>query len=183
MIEEYRLTLQDLRDLTKSLQRYSVSQQEQLSNTESALKQIGFSDQAIRQTLLMNSLQSFLQNIVSIALSEGNTPERTFLLKLLTMVLMVNAGLISLILAITFVWTKYIFRPTVALSERLLQLIETRDYVPVRYTRSDEFAPLVQAVNSLSQSLALQEKIRSDFLSDFSHEIKTPIAALKVFLE
>ena len=39
------------------------------------------------------------------------------------------------------------------------------------------------AVNALSRDLARQEKIRSDFLSDFSHEIKTPITALKAFLE
>ncbi len=172
-----------MRDLTKSLENYSVSQKQASLDTESALKQIGFSDQSIRQTILVNSLQTFLKNIVSIALSEGSTPERAFLLKLLSMLSYVNTALISLILAITFAWTKYIFRPAVALSERLGQLMEARDYTPVLYSRSDEFAPLVSAVNSLSESLNLQEKIRSDFLSDFSHEIKTPISALKVFLE
>ena len=76
-----------------------------------------------------------------------------------------------------------IFRPTEALSRRLDELTESRNYSEVKYTREDEFAPLVRAVNTLSLSLSKQEKIRSDFLSDFSHEVKTPITALKVFLE
>jgi signal transduction histidine kinase len=35
----------------------------------------------------------------------------------------------------------------------------------------------------LNKNLSFQEKIRSDFLADFSHEIKTPISAIKCYLE
>lgn len=80
-------------------------------------------------------------------------------------------------------WTKFIFRTTHAIYDGLSKLTERKEYVPIIYKRRDEFAPLITAVNTLSQSLAAQEKIRSDFLSDFSHEIKTPITALKVFME
>ncbi|HBY74420.1 TPA: hypothetical protein DEG21_00585 [Patescibacteria group bacterium] len=38
-------------------------------------------------------------------------------------------------------------------------------------------------MNNLNKSLSLQEKIRSDFLSDLSHEIKTPITAVKCYIE
>lgn len=38
-------------------------------------------------------------------------------------------------------------------------------------------------INSLNKNLSRQQKIRSDFLSDLSHEIKTPITAIKCYLE
>lgn len=70
-----------------------------------------------------------------------------------------------------------------ALTNRIHSLIINRDYSPLEYRRNDEFAPLVEAMNVLSVNLSRQEKIRSDFISDFSHEIKTPIAALKILFE
>ncbi len=129
------------------------------------------------------SIPQLIGNILSTAFSSGVSPERNFLIKIFTTLFWVNLTLISLILTITFIWTKVIFRPTEALSRRLDELTESRNYSEVKYTREDEFAPLVRAVNTLSLSLSKQEKIRSDFLSDFSHEVKTPITALKVFLE
>ncbi len=38
-------------------------------------------------------------------------------------------------------------------------------------------------INNLNKSLSIQEKIRSDFLSDFSHEVRTPITAVKCYIE
>lgn len=49
--------------------------------------------------------------------------------------------------------------------------------------RNDEFAPLVSTINNLYKSLRVQENIRSNFLSDISHEIRTPITAVKCYLE
>jgi signal transduction histidine kinase len=43
--------------------------------------------------------------------------------------------------------------------------------------------PLVDMINNLNKSLSIQEKIRTSFLSDLSHEIKTPITAVKCYLE
>jgi signal transduction histidine kinase len=105
------------------------------------------------------------------------------LVKILKLLLIINTLLISAILLITFVWTRVIFQPIVSLSHRLNPLTIERDYSSILYQRKDEFFPLIQAVNTLSENLADQEKIRSDFVSDFSHEIKTPITAIKIFLE
>lgn len=144
---------------------------------------IGFSPEVLRQTVIASGVTNLLSDIISVTFSQKESPEQNFLLKIFTTLFWVNLFLISLILGITFIWTKLIFRPTEALSRRLKELTESRDYQSIAYTREDEFAPLVRAVNTLSLSLSKQEKIRSDFLSDFSHEVKTPITALKVFLE
>ena len=183
-IEEYRLTLEDLRALTKSLENISRNiESKDLQNTTNALQKIGFSPDTIRQTIYLNGIQAFLQNLVATATSPEQTPERTFLVRILTLLLIVNSILISLILIVVFIWTRVIFRPIISLSDRLHKITKEREYDTVTYTRNDEFAPLVTAVNTLSTNLARQEKIRSDFLSDFSHEIKTPITALKMFIE
>ncbi len=182
-IEEYRLTLEDLKSLSKSLESYVPVPQKINNSTFESLQKIGFATDTIKEVLFLNSVENFLRNLVSIVLSKDETPEQHFLLRMLLMLFVVNIGLISLILVITYIWTRVIFKPTFAISERLAKLTESRDYSPVVYTRTDEFAPLVAAANTLSANLARQEKIRSDFLSDFSHEIKTPVTALKIFLE
>ena len=181
-IEEYRLTLEDLKTLSNSLASYAPAPNKD-TNTFESLQKIGFATDTIKEVLFLNSVESFLHNLVSIVFAKEESPEQHFLLRMLSMLFSVNIGLISLILLVTYFWTRIIFRPTIALSERLSRLTENRDYQPIVYTRTDEFAPLVTAVNALAGNLARQEKIRSDFLSDFSHEIKTPITALKMFLE
>lgn len=179
-VEEYRQTLKDLGELTKNLENFSQSQRLELLNAD---KDYSTDDESYRRVVFVSGLETFFKNIVSIALSTENTPERAFILKILTLLLIINTILISLILLITFAWTRIIFRPIASLPERLAKLTEERDYSKIIYKRKDEFTPLIRAVNSLAESLADQEKIRSDFVSDFSHEIKTPITALKVFLE
>lgn len=179
-VDEYRQTLQDLGELTKNLENFSQSQRLELLTADSGSTG---ENQAYRQVLFASGLETFFKNIVSIAFSTENTPERSFILKIITLLLIINAILISAILLITFAWTRIIFSPIVSLSQRLKKLTVERDYSKILYRRKDEFSPLIQAVNTLSENLADQEKIRSDFVSDFSHEIKTPITALKVFLE
>lgn len=179
-VNEYRQTLKDLGELTKNLEDLSQSQRLEMLTVDS---DISGDNQAYRREKFASGLESFFKNIISIAFTTQNTPERTFLFRILNLLLIINSLLISVILLITFVWTRFIFQPIVTLSHRLKQLTIERDYSKILYLRKDEFFPLIQAVNSLSENLADQEKIRSDFVSDFSHEIKTPITALKVFLE
>lgn len=96
-ISEYKIVLQDLRELTKSLENFSEAQRIQ-SDKQTALRDLGFSSSAIEQTIIVRSTRDFLNNIVSIALSTENTPERVFLIKTLTMLMLVNLILISIIL-------------------------------------------------------------------------------------
>ncbi len=67
--------------------------------------------------------------------------------------------------------------------DRLNAYIDRARFQTIVYKRNDEFAPLVSTINSLYKSLRVQENIRSNFLSDISHEIRTPITAVKCYLE
>ncbi len=182
-IEEYRLTLEDLKNLTNSLESYISKDRWGNTSTFESLQKIGFQSETIREVLFLNSVQSFLSNITTIALSKEETPEQRFILRLLSTLIIMNIGFISCILLVTFFYTRFTFWSVRSIADRIMNLIKTKDYSPLRYERNDEFTPLVEAINILSSNLSRQERIRSDFLSDFSHEIKTPITALKMLFE
>lgn len=90
---------------------------------------------------------------------------------------------LTLILFAYFVWIRSIFRPIGIVTETIRNIIDGRRYGGIRYNEKNEFRPLIDTINSLNKSLAIQEKIRSDFLADVSHEIRTPITAVKCYLE
>lgn len=80
-------------------------------------------------------------------------------------------------------WIRSIFRPIGTITENIRNIIDRKRYASIRYEGKNEFAPLISTINNLHKSLSIQEKIRSDFLSDLSHEIRTPITAVKCYLE
>jgi signal transduction histidine kinase len=81
------------------------------------------------------------------------------------------------------VWTRLVFSPIQSIIDNLSSIINKREYHTIAYNKHDEFRRLFTMINDLNKSLLIQEKIRSDFLSDLSHEIKTPITAIKCYLE
>lgn len=67
--------------------------------------------------------------------------------------------------------------------ENLSDIISRKEYRQIEYRKKDEFGALIGTINALNKNLSHQQKIRSDLLSDLSHEIKTPITAIKCYLE
>lgn len=95
----------------------------------------------------------------------------------------VNLGLFVFVLLSSWLFIRISMRPLRSVVDRIEGMAERRDYQVVEYAGNDEFRPLLDAISSLSKRLSRQEKIRSDFLHDLSHEIKTPISAIKCYLE
>lgn len=114
---------------------------------------------------------------------DTSTPEGVFILKLLYRILSVNLIWLIFILLAYFLWIRKIFSPVNLIINQLRQYIDTAEYSGIRYTRNDEFFPLISTINNLHRSLSIQENIRSNFLSDLSHEIRTPITAVRLYLE
>ena len=96
---------------------------------------------------------------------------------------MTNLIWLLLILICYFLWIRSIFRPIGTITENIRNIIDRKRYMSIRYSGTNEFTPLISTINNLQKSLSIQEKIRSDFLSDLSHEIRTPITAVKCYLE
>jgi two-component system sensor histidine kinase VicK len=80
-------------------------------------------------------------------------------------------------------WVRSIFTPIGNVTDNIKKITENGEYTSLIYNKQDEFTPLIFAINNLHKSLSIQEKIRSNFLSDLSHEIRTPITAVKCYLE
>lgn len=96
---------------------------------------------------------------------------------------MTNLVFLSIVTLAYYLWIRHVFAPVHLIIDRLNSYIDSSRFATIGYTRSDEFSPLVTTINSLYKSLRVQENIRSNFLSDISHEIRTPITAVRCYLE
>ncbi len=114
---------------------------------------------------------------------DSDTPEWKLIIGLLTRLLATNMVFLIIVTSLYYLWIRRIFAPVNLIIDRLKLYIDSSRFQTIRYQRDDEFAPLVTTINSLYKSLRVQENIRSNFLSDISHEIRTPITAVRCYLE
>ena len=114
---------------------------------------------------------------------DSDTPEWKLIIGLLTRLLIVNILFLLIITSLYSLWIRRVFAPVNLIIDRLKSYIDSSQFQAIRYQRDDEFSPLVTTINSLYKSLRVQENIRSNFLSDISHEIRTPITAVRCYLE
>jgi signal transduction histidine kinase len=112
-----------------------------------------------------------------------DTSEGRFVTKVLRGIILVNIIWLALVLLGYFLWVSSIFGPIRLITSTIQNIIDKKRYASIRYAGKNEFSPLITTINNLNKSLSIQEKIRSDFLSDLSHEIRTPITAVKCYLE
>ena len=182
-LKEYQQVAKDLSNITTSLERFSKEPAAYTPKAIESLQKIGIPSTSIERVLFVNSIQSFFGNVFNFSMLQGKTPEALFIGRVLGSMLAVNAILIFLVLVMTYIWVTYTFRPVKRVTDNISNIIYKRTYEEVGYRKHDEFYPLFDAINTLNKNLGFQEKIRSDFLADFSHEIKTPISAIKCYLE
>lgn len=114
---------------------------------------------------------------------DQDTPEWRLVIWILYRLLATNIVFLIIITTLYFLWIRWLFIPVHIIIDRLNAYIDSSRYRTISYMRNDEFAPLVSTINNLYKSLRVQENIRSNFLSDISHEIRTPITAVKCYLE
>ena len=182
-VEEYKKITKDLSSISASLEKFSEDPKVSDSSLVESMQQIWLSGVAIEKVIWTNALQSFFSNISNFFKIDYTTLEWTFVLKTLKSILYFNLFLIVLISGIIYIWIKLTFNPIKQVISNLSNIIHKKEYKNLFYNKKDEFYPLIEAINNLNKSLSLQEKIRSDFLSDLSHEIKTPITAVKCYIE
>lgn len=186
-IEEYRETLRDLSNITSGLERFSQNPTSFLPDAYSGAFNSGADNDILSDPLARSFALSaetpVLSKILSFRAFGADTAEGVFAYKVLRAMFLVNFALIAFALLSSYVFTRLSLRPLRSVVERIEDMANRREYKSVEYKGNDEFRPLLDAIGTLSESLAFQEKIRSDFLSDLSHEIKTPITAIKCYLE
>lgn len=180
--DDYQKVLSELSNLSISLKNIADNPNLYISTGAQDT-----SDQSFSIISWTDSNNAWTKGIIDVFVNPTNfdraSPEWVFILKLLYRVLVTNLIWLVVILLVYFLWIRQIFSPVNLIIERLRQFIDTSKYSGINYIRNDEFYPLISTINNLYRSLSIQENIRSNFLSDLSHEIRTPITAVKLYLE
>ncbi|MDG3085925.1 ATP-binding protein [Vibrio hannami] len=89
--------------------------------------------------------------------------------------------LLSFIIA--FFMVRHFLNPLKALSEGAQSIAEGELDFHIEAKGTDELADLIRTFNGVVASLKSQKEIREQWLSDISHELRTPIAVLRSELE
>ncbi len=87
------------------------------------------------------------------------------------------ALLLSIIVAIWIV--RSIAAPLRRLSQGTRRIAEGRFDYRLDTSRGDEFAQLARDFNRMTEQLAVLDRIKTDFLSGVSHDLKTPLASMQ----
>ena len=99
-----------------------------------------------------------------------------------TLVLSTMWVLIAMLLAIYFVSERTI-GPLKSMSRAAKQFASGKFDVRVRVSGSDELSELSAAFNSMAESIANMEKMRSSFLGNVSHDLRTPMTTISGFID
>ena len=100
-------------------------------------------------------------------------------LKILTWLIVVTASVI--VMSIFVIRT--ITRPIGELREGIAKMSSGDFSARVSVRGRSEFAELATAFNSMSERLELLDKSRNQFVSNASHELKTPLSTMKILIE
>lgn len=182
-LDEYKKITSDLSTISSSLEKFSKDPQKTNISLLETLQKIGLPSSSIEKMIWVNALQSFFSSVGGFFTLNLSAPEWIFVLKTLKSMAWFNLFLILFISIILYIWIRFTFKPIQDIIDNLSNIIYKKQYKNILYNKKDEFSSLIEGINNLNKSLSLQEKIRSDFLSDLSHEIKTPITAVKCYLE
>lgn len=91
------------------------------------------------------------------------------------------AAVASIIIALIF--SRVITRPIAALTRSIQRMGRGDLSVRVPEKGSGELRRLAETFNIMSEKLELLDKSRNQFVSNASHELKTPLATMKILLE
>ncbi len=183
--DEYKEVISELATISTSLKNISENPELYIQSGSWNIQPTEWS-YALKVSTDKKSISPF-SNISSLFANptgwDKDTPEWRLVIGLLTRLMITDIIFLFIITGLYFLWIRRVFIPVHLIISRLNDYIDSARFQSILYKRNDEFAPLVSTINNLYKSLRVQENIRSDFLSDISHEIRTPITAVRCYLE
>lgn len=103
--------------------------------------------------------------------------------KLVTFVVSIDAIVIALSLLIAFFISKHISTPFKQTQQALSKITDGDTETSIEITGYTEMRKIGEAINHLLSKLSKQEQSRQEFVSNVSHELKTPITSMKVLAD
>ncbi len=115
-------------------------------------------------------------NFIGIKINSNDIGE----ILLLTVTLLICAIIGSILM---FFATKLISKPIKYISDSTKEIAKGNFDVQIDYKSNDEIGILAKNFNLMTKELKTMEYLRKDFMSNVSHEFKTPIASIQGFAE
>jgi two-component system sensor histidine kinase BaeS len=104
-------------------------------------------------------------------------------LNLITSIVFTNLVIILIAVLYFLYFSQKTVRPINEITDQIKKFQSGQKFEKIIYDKRDEIGIMVEEINNLNDNLAKQENIRSKFLADISHELKTPITAVRCYLE
>ncbi|MFA5675116.1 MAG: HAMP domain-containing sensor histidine kinase [Christensenellales bacterium] len=98
-------------------------------------------------------------------------------------VVLIAAGACIIIAALCIVISGYITRPINELKSVAMSISRGNLHQRIRVTGKSEMAALADTFNTMSERLENLDRKRSEFVSNASHELKTPLSSMKILIE
>lgn len=184
LLEKYREIDEDLGKLATGIETYIDTNP--VFNRDSVgqyLEESGVEKKQVEDVIGLNAMSVFLRSApLGFSFTDGTDPKRQFVMQVLVAMIAINMLFVLAVVAFVLYFLRKSFKPIHAVTDTL-DNFTTSGGKMLDYQGKDEFRPLVDSLNNLRFRLDHQETIRTQFLTDMSHELKTPMTAIRVYLE
>ena len=154
-----------------------VSALQGLSATYSVYKEGSFHSSAAQPVLYRNQI------IGGVYVYEYDTQQASLLETLRNNLLSISAGVAALVLTLSMIFSRQFTQRLGSLQTAIRDVREGAYNRRAMLSGSDEFAQIAGEFNDLVDRLQETESARRQFVSDASHELKTPLAAIRLLTD
>lgn len=184
LLQKYREIDEDLDKLTTGIETYiDTNPTFNRDSVGEYLEESGIETKQVEDVIGLNAMSTFLRNApLGFSFSDGTDPKRQFVMQVLVAMIAINILFVLIVVGFVLYFLRKSFQPIHAVTDTL-DNFTTSGGKALDYQGKDEFRPLVDSLNNLRHRLDHQESIRTQFLADMSHELKTPMTAIRVYLE